>query len=65
MGCANSSSSKDEKIGSGRGRRLAAPYVGCYEHGLKQMDGELKIHYKRAVLDMDALREHGAVSIIL
>jgi p-cumate 2,3-dioxygenase subunit beta len=42
-----------------------SPYVGCYEHGLKQIDRELKIHYKRTVLDMEALREHGAVSIIL
>jgi p-cumate 2,3-dioxygenase subunit beta len=42
-----------------------SPYVGWYEHRLKQVDGELKIHYKRAVLDMEALREHGAVSIIL
>ena len=42
-----------------------SPYVGWYEHRLKQLDGELKIHHKRAVLDMEALREHGAVSIIL
>ena len=42
-----------------------SPYVGWYEHWLKQVDGELKIHHKRAVLDMEALREHGAVSIIL
>ena len=42
-----------------------SPYVGWYEHRLKQLDGELRIHHKRAVLDMEALREHGAVSIIL
>ena len=42
-----------------------SPYVGWYEHRLKQVEGELKIHHKRAVLDMEALREHGAVSIIL
>jgi p-cumate 2,3-dioxygenase subunit beta len=42
-----------------------SPYVGWYEHRLKQVNGELKIHHKRAVLDMEALREHGAVSIIL
>jgi p-cumate 2,3-dioxygenase beta subunit len=42
-----------------------SPYVGWYEHRLKQVDRELKIHYKRSVLDMEALREHGAVSIIL
>jgi len=42
-----------------------SPYVGLYEHRLKQLDRELKIHHKRIVLDMEALREHGAVSIIL
>src|SRR5262245_39603844 len=42
-----------------------SPYVGWYEHRLKQLDGKLKIYNKRAVLDMEALREHGAVSIIL
>jgi p-cumate 2,3-dioxygenase beta subunit len=42
-----------------------SPYVGWYEYTLKKVDGELKIHYKRTVLDMEALREHGAVSIIL
>ena len=42
-----------------------SPYVGWYEHRLKQVDGELKIHHKRSVLDMEALRDHGAVSIIL
>jgi p-cumate 2,3-dioxygenase beta subunit len=43
----------------------ASPYVGWYEHRLKRIDGELKIHHRRAVLDLEALREHGAVSIIL
>jgi p-cumate 2,3-dioxygenase beta subunit len=43
----------------------ASPYVGCYEHRLKQLDKELKIQYKKTVPDMEALREHGAVSIIL
>jgi p-cumate 2,3-dioxygenase subunit beta len=43
----------------------SSPYVGWYEHKLKQVDGELKIHHRKAVLDMEALREHGAVSIIL
>jgi hypothetical protein len=42
-----------------------SPYVGWYEHRLKPVGGELKIRHKRAVLDMEALREHGAVSIIL
>jgi p-cumate 2,3-dioxygenase subunit beta len=43
----------------------SSPYVGWYEHRLKQLDRELKIQHKKAVLDMEALREHGAVSIIL
>src|SRR6266536_6315632 len=42
-----------------------SPYVGWYEHRLKQIDRELKIYHKRTVLDMETLREHGAVSIIL
>jgi p-cumate 2,3-dioxygenase subunit beta len=43
----------------------SSPYVGWYEHTLKRVDGELKIHHRKAVLDLEALREHGAVSIIL
>jgi p-cumate 2,3-dioxygenase beta subunit len=43
----------------------SSPYVGCYEHRLKRVDGELKIHFRKAVLDQEALSEHGAVSIIL
>ena len=42
-----------------------SPYVGWYEHRLKQAEGQLKIYQKRTVLDMEALRDHGAVSIIL
>ncbi len=43
----------------------SSPYVGWYEHTLKRVDGELKIHHRKAVLDQEALSEHGAVSIIL
>ncbi|HWO42397.1 MAG TPA: aromatic-ring-hydroxylating dioxygenase subunit beta [Candidatus Eisenbacteria bacterium] len=43
----------------------ASPYVGWYEHRLKRVDGQLKIQQRKAVLDMEALKEHGAVSIIL
>jgi p-cumate 2,3-dioxygenase beta subunit len=43
----------------------SSPYVGWYEHRLKRVDGELKIHYRKAVLDLEGLTEHGAVSIIL
>jgi p-cumate 2,3-dioxygenase beta subunit len=41
-----------------------APYVGSYEFRLKRVNGELKIHSRRAVLDQEALRDHGALSII-
>jgi len=43
----------------------SGPYVGWYEHRLKQVDGQLKIRHRKAVLDLEALKEHGAVSIIL
>lgn len=43
----------------------AGPYVGWYEHELKRVDGELKIQHRKAVLDQEALSDHGAVSIIL
>jgi p-cumate 2,3-dioxygenase subunit beta len=43
----------------------SSPYVGWYEHTLKHVDSQLKIQHKKAVLDMEALTEHGAVSIIL
>ena len=41
-----------------------APYVGSYEFRLKRVDGELKIRYRKAVLDLEVLRAHGALSII-
>lgn len=43
----------------------SSPYIGSYEHRLKRMHGELKIQNRKAVLDLEALSEHGAVSIIL
>ena len=43
----------------------SGPYVGWYEHRLKRVDGRLKIQHRKAVLDLEALSEHGAVSIIL
>ena len=43
----------------------SSPYVGWYEHRLKRVEGELKIHHRKAVLDLEALTDHGAVSIIL
>ncbi|MFI5267391.1 MAG: aromatic-ring-hydroxylating dioxygenase subunit beta [Chloroflexota bacterium] len=43
-----------------------APYIGRYTYKLARTDGGgLKIRYKRATLDLESLREHGAVSIIL
>lgn len=43
----------------------SSPYVGWYEHRLREVEAVLKIRHKKAVLDMETLREHGAVSIIL
>ena len=42
-----------------------APYVGAVEYILKRDGGDFKIAYRRAVLDMEDLAWHGAVSIIL
>ena len=41
-----------------------APYVGSVHYTLRRDNGELKIAYRRAVLDLEALSWHGAVSII-
>jgi p-cumate 2,3-dioxygenase beta subunit len=40
-------------------------YVGRYEYTLVQRDGQLKIRERRAILDLEALRPQGKVSIIL
>ena len=40
-------------------------YVGRYEYTLVRRDGRLKIRERRAILDLDALRPHGKVSVIL
>jgi p-cumate 2,3-dioxygenase beta subunit len=40
-------------------------YVGRYEYTLVWRDGALKIQHRRAILDLEALRPHGKVSIIL
>ncbi|MBM4257754.1 MAG: aromatic-ring-hydroxylating dioxygenase subunit beta [Deltaproteobacteria bacterium] len=40
-------------------------YVGRYEYTLVQKDGQMKIRERRAILDMDSLRPHGKVSILL
>jgi p-cumate 2,3-dioxygenase beta subunit len=44
---------------------LVDTYVGRYEYTLVCRDGVLKIRHRRAILDLEALRPHGKVSIIL
>ena len=41
-----------------------APYVGSVHYILRRDNGELRIAYRRAVLDLESLSWHGAVSII-
>ena len=41
-----------------------APYVGSIHYILRRHGGDLKIAFRRAVLDLEALSWHGAVSII-
>ena len=48
-----------------RFRHGSATYVGHYEYVLARRGDELRIRSRRAVLDNEALDEHGAVSIIL
>jgi p-cumate 2,3-dioxygenase beta subunit len=40
-------------------------YIGRYEYTLVLRDGALKIQQRKAILDLEALRPHGKVSIIL
>jgi p-cumate 2,3-dioxygenase beta subunit len=40
-------------------------YIWRYEYTLVWRDGALKIRHRRAILDLEALRPHGKVSIIL
>ena len=40
-------------------------YVGRYEYTLVRRAGRLRIRRRRAILDLEALRPHGKVSIIL
>ena len=41
-----------------------APYVGTVDYILRRRDQGFKIAYRRAVLDLESLSWHGAVSII-
>jgi p-cumate 2,3-dioxygenase beta subunit len=40
-------------------------YVGSYQYRLRRIDDQLRIVEKRCFLDLEALRPHGRVSIIL
>ncbi|HEY7064900.1 MAG TPA: aromatic-ring-hydroxylating dioxygenase subunit beta [Chloroflexota bacterium] len=42
-----------------------ATYVGRYDYVLARTPDGLRIRYRRATLDQETLRDHGAVSIIL
>ena len=42
-----------------------APYVGRYDVRLRRVNGQLRLCYKRAVLDLEELSDQGALSIIL
>ncbi|NIO08665.1 MAG: phenylpropionate dioxygenase [Deltaproteobacteria bacterium] len=41
------------------------PLIGSYEYTLRRVDDVLKIVYRKAILDLEALRPHGTLSIIL
>ena len=41
------------------------PLIGQYSYTLRRVDGALKIAARKAVLDLEALRPHGTLSIIL
>jgi len=41
------------------------PLIGAYEYILRRVEGMLKIASRKAVLDLEALRPHGTLSIIL
>ena len=42
----------------------SSPYVGRYDVRLRRVDGCLRFYYKRAILDLEELSDHGALSII-
>ncbi len=41
------------------------PLIGSYEYTLRRIEGSLKIVFRKAMLDLEALRPHGTISIIL
>ena len=42
-----------------------ATYIGRYDYLLRRVDGELRIVFRKAVLDQESLKDTAAVSIIL
>ena len=42
----------------------SSPYVGRYDVRMRRVDGKLRLCYKRAILDLEELSDHGALSII-
>ncbi len=46
-------------------RELLDVYMGRYEHILVQADGQWRFRLRKAVLDLEALRPQGKVSIII
>jgi p-cumate 2,3-dioxygenase subunit beta len=41
------------------------PLIGRYDYTLRRVDGGLKVAYRKATLDLEALHPHGTISIIL
>jgi p-cumate 2,3-dioxygenase subunit beta len=41
------------------------PLIGRYDYTLRRVDGNLKLAYRKATLDLEALHPHGTISIIL
>lgn len=41
------------------------PLVGRYDYTLRRVGGMLKLAYRKATLDLEALQPHGTISIIL
>ena len=46
-------------------RELLDVYMGRYEHILVQSDGQLRFQLRKSILDLEALRPQGKVSIII
>lgn len=42
----------------------SSPYVGRYDVRMRRVDGKLRLCHKRAILDLEELSDHGALSII-